>query len=421
MDAGKVKPQQKIPPRALAIKMIGEVLTSRRPLDEIFAFEAPRVESQYRAWLQDVCSGVFRNRGKLDQAIDSFAISKKPSGWLRRVLWVSVYQLLFQDRAHPGGVVSETVDLVKSKEGGSTAKFANALLRRVSEQAEQWRNWAPAAQSKEAALSVSMPDWLWHRLVKDFGREDALTLSRSFLDRPVIWMRAREILTSEQLDAWGLEPLEGHPLTYRLSASAANLGSHPGIESGAIMVQDLASQTLIDKWAPHLLSLKCSVLDLCAAPGGKSVAMSWAGIPVVASDRPGVRFDQLELNIQKLSPQARVISKNLLPLSEGAQKAIWVDAPCTATGILRRHPEIKWLKREDELKPIGETQRELLREAWQALAPGGTLIYSVCSVLKDEGEGRLGEVSLTPYVKETLFVDPRSGSDGFWGALLIKA
>src|SRR5690606_19168184 len=137
-----------------------------------------------------------RWRGRLDLAIDAIALKKKPTGWLRRAILTGAYQLVAQDRTSPAGVVSETVAAIKKKEGEAPAKFANALLRRISEDARRWRELPfpekAAPDSPEAAAWASLPHWLWSRLVRAQGVEWAKAYAQASLERPVIWLRGQE-------------------------------------------------------------------------------------------------------------------------------------------------------------------------------------------------------------------------------------
>src|SRR5262249_11371025 len=137
-------------------------------------------------------------------------------------------------------------------------------------------------------------------------------------------------------------------------------------------------------------------LDLCAAPGGKTVGLTWNGFQVTATDRPekgGARFALLEQTVQRVAPSAKVIQRAEVVNLE-SQDLVWVDSPCTGSGILRRHPDVRWLRQERELVALQDVQKKLLKEAWDKVRPGGFLAYSVCSILKEEGSEALTRAEL---------------------------
>jgi 16S rRNA (cytosine967-C5)-methyltransferase len=203
----------------------------------------------------------------------------------------------------------------------------------------------------------------------------------------------------------------------------------PGFKEGTFFVQDISSQTLIAEISEEvrkgLGDGPLKALDLCAAPGGKTAGLSWNGFEVVATDRPekgGARFALLEQTVQRVAPTARVIQRaqvgGLEPLD-----LVWVDSPCTGSGILRRHPDVRWLRQERELASLQEVQLKLLKEAWDKVRPGGYLAYSVCSILREEGPEALQRAQLGgTLVREWLLTPqtPPSG-DGFYAALIRKS
>lgn len=374
-----------------------------------------------RSWLQEVCSGSLRWKGRLDLAIDSVALKKKPTGWLRKVLLIAAYQLIVQERTQPGMVVSETVSEVKRKEGEAPSRFANALLRKLADHASEWRELKlrPQSSTQEAAAWASLPEWLWKKLVKERGPEWAQAYARASLDRPVLWVRTRDL-------QWKPEWAEPGPVPGSLRATEGGaLTGKSGFEEGRFFVQDISSQALVHEIVEEvrrvLGSGDLSALDLCAAPGGKSLGLAWDGLKVSSSDRDEKRLALVRQNMERLATPIAVIPKDKLrELPE--QDLVWVDAPCTGTGILRRHPDVRWLRKEQELEGLLKVQQEVIREAWEKIRPGGFLAYSVCSVLRDEGPGALEKAKLPPKTREW-FLEPQSGAhgDGFYAALIRKS
>lgn len=423
-------------PRQQAIRVLTRVLSDHQALDE--AIDHAAAESKLpppaRAWLQEVCSGTLRWKGRLDLAIDSVALKKKPTGWLRKALLIATYQLIAQDRVQPGAVVSETVSEIKSKEGEAPAKFANACLRKLAEHGSAYRNLEadPSASPADAARWASMPEWLWRMARRDQGEEWARAYAQASLDRPVLWARMKAGFAPPP----GAEPgpIEG---SFRFAAGGGTVSDLPGFREGAFFIQDISSQTLVREVSNEVHQVlgegRLSALDLCAAPGGKSAGLAWNGFQVTATDRPegrdgaeaGSRFALLKQTLSRVAPEARVVSRNEVEKLE-PQDLVWVDAPCSGSGILRRHPDVRWLRQEKEIAVLEQAQRALLQEAWAKVRPGGFLVYSVCSILKSEGPYRAQELFKTAgssalEVREWSLVPQQAPhGDGFWAILIRK-
>ncbi|MGK5081847.1 transcription antitermination factor NusB [Bdellovibrionota bacterium FG-1] len=415
-------------PRDLAVRVLTRVLSDHEPLDEALIALANAVPPSDRAWLQEVCSGTLRWRGRLDRAVDSTAIKKKPSGWLRKVLLIAAYQLVVQERTSPAAVVNETVNEVKRKEGEAPAKFANAALRKIAEHGVAWRELKlkEGASTLDGSGWASLPEWLWKRLCATRGEEWARAYALASLDRPKLWVRAKS--ADFKADWAVVGPVVG---SFEVT-EGGGITSKSGFAEGHFFVQDISSQKLIaeitariqQQWPEGFAEGAVRrALDLCAAPGGKAVGLSWSGWSVSASDRDAARYALLRNTIERVAPEIQVIERNQvgeLPLLD----LVWVDAPCSGTGILRRHPDVRWLRQERELEGLMRVQQELLAEAWDRVRPGGFLVYSVCSVLKEEGEQALKKFMEGRQAQklEQWFLAPQEApyGDGFWAGLIQK-
>lgn len=403
-------------PRDRVYRVLSQVLNDRRPLDDAMAEVLEEVAPEHRAWLQENCSGVLRWKGRLDQIIDSIALTKKPSGAIRRYLLLATYQLCAQDRTNPGRVVSETVAGVKKKEGEAPSRFVNALLRKVADHAAEYRSMEAPAKLEGAtgASWASIPVWLWDRLLNDHGAEWAKEFAKASLERPSVWVRARS-------ENWSENPGEV-PGSFQAEVRGP-IQNWPGFSEGLFFVQDISSQKLVHEIteAAKKRGVK-TALDLCAAPGGKSVGMAWSGLQVTSTDRDETRLKLLRDTISRAAPGVQIVERDKVS-GLPAFDLVWVDSPCSGTGIIRRHPDVRWLRRDTELDGLFRTQQEVIRDGWAKVRPGGLFAYSVCSVLKEEGEGawkkaelkgarELQRWSLAPHLSP--------GGDGFWAMLAEK-
>ncbi len=403
--------------------MLTRVLTENASIeDAIEGAFAEGVDPSVRAWLLEVCSGTLRWKGRLDLAIDSIALKKKPTGWLRKVLLIAAYQLIAQERTSPKSVVIETVDEVRKREGEAPAKFANAVLRKLADHAAEWCEILP-----ESPQAASLPDWIFDRVKRQQGKEWVQAFARAALERPKTWIRKKDAAWSpEWIEApAGAEQL---PATAALAREGGAIPAKAGFAEGEFIVQDISSQVLVDRVnrlaREKLGSGALRALDLCAAPGGKSVGLAWSGFEVTATDQSEARRKLLAQTVERVGAQIKLIAYDEVA-QQGLFDLVWVDAPCTGSGIIRRHPEVRWVKGEKELQSLLKIQRELLQRAWERVRPGGILVYTVCSVLEEEGRLGLQEAALSgaSQPQEGWLLAPHlpPGGDGFFGAFLVKS
>jgi len=364
-------------PREIAVRVLTRVLSEGQALDRALDELAPPAVAgaeSSRGWLQEVCSGAIRWKGRLDLAIDSTAIKKRPTGWLRKHLLIASYQLIAQDRTSPAAVVSETVEAIRKKEGEPPAKFANALLRRIAEHGDSWRQMElpSPATDEEVAQWASLPEWLWKRIVASHGFAWAKAYALASLDRPTTWLRSVDPAKAPPMAEPG--PWQG---IWRADAP-------PDFTSDGFFAQDISNQFLVRAIATRLKEVASSKsplrsLDLCAAPGGKSLGLALDGFSVWSTDSDPARMILMDQTFERLKP---ALARGGYALPRSSDKAaatqaapfdlVWVDAPCTGSGILRRHPDARWLKRESDLENLTQTQAALLDEAWTSVVTGGS-------------------------------------------------
>lgn len=425
MDRGKINR-----PRDFAVRILGRVLSDGVALDQELDSVLDGVAPDQRAWLTDVCSGTLRLRGRLDYVLDQLALKKRPTGWLRRVLLTGAYQILGQDRVTPAKVVSECVDLIKSREGAAPANFANAVLRKLADQAQAWKKWTPrtGASDAEWAAWASVQPWMWAIWKHQHGEEWARAYAVASLERPSLWLRAREgseLLSSQEAAPDGLPPGALKVGEGARAIASGPVHQWPGFEAGDFFVQDISSQTLVHEVTQEFLkthSKPTRSLDLCAAPGGKSAGLAWSGWEVTATDKDQARLELLRSTASRVGAgKVSVVAPESVMSSSEQYDLVWVDAPCTGSGILRRHPDVRWTKKESDIESLRATQLGLLDLGWKLTRPGGALVYSVCSVFKAEGPG-LAKLWNKAQPSRTWELAPHlaPGGDGFWGGMFHK-
>jgi 16S rRNA (cytosine967-C5)-methyltransferase len=347
--------------------------------------------------LTEIVLGVLRRRAPLDHAIAQAA--RRPleglDGEVLTAIRIGAYALLFLDRVPDFAAVDTAVSLVKEAGRAKAAGFANGVLRKLARERSALLPPPPAAGDVAAlALFRSHPVWWTRRVVDLFGwdRADLLLAANNEPAATALapWPAAGSSSTlAERLAADGVEvePCRFVPDALRV-VSGVPQRTEP-FRAGAFWIQDEASQLAVSLFGAAVGPL---VLDACAAPGGKTLALAARtreGGLVVAADRHARRLSRLTQNVRRL--RAENIVTVACDMSKPAPMTrpfdeVLVDAPCSGTGTLRRHPEIRWRLTPDALPVLAKRQREILSGAADLVRPGGRLVYSVCSVEPEEGE-----------------------------------
>ena len=386
------------PSRALALGMITNVTERAQMLDD-----GPQAaDPATRARARRLADATLRQMQRAD-AVLAPLLKRPPEGALMALLRLSVVEMLALG-APAHGVVSEAVTLARKTGGEGQARLTNAVLRRASGFAG-WHD-LPAPR---------LPGWLSRRLAAQWGKPvvasiEAAHLAGAPLDLTLKPGIDRAALIAALTEAAGPVHQIGTQ-TLRLSRMA-QVSALPGFAEGAWWVQDAAAAlpaTLIGA-RPGM-----RVLDLCAAPGGKTLQLAATGAKVTALDSSPARLERLHANLRRTGLSAEVICADALEW-EPAQPfdAILLDAPCSATGTIRRHPDLPLIRKPGDVDPLVALQTALLARAGGWLKPGGVLVYATCSLLHAEGEDQITAA-------QGLHVDPlpappfgRQSPEGGW-------
>jgi 16S rRNA (cytosine967-C5)-methyltransferase len=354
---------------------------------------------------------------------------------VRHALRAGAAQLLFLGTS-PHAAVGETVTAVRTlPKGDSFAGLANAVLRRVAE----------AGQGALEGLDgprLDTPDWLWRSWHAAYGLAGARAIAAAHAAEPPLDLTLRP---GEDPAAWAarLGAAVLPTVSLRLPAAHDAVRALPGYAEGAWWVQDAAAAL-----PAHLLAAQPGerVADLCAAPGGKTAQLAAAGAVVTAVERSPERAARIGENLARLGLAAEVVVADAAAWTPPAPfDAVLLDAPCTATGTIRRHPDIPHVKREGDVAALAPAQDALLAAAARMLRPGGRLVYAVCSLEPEEGEGAVARAlaagaplvpqpfsseelpglpeAITPagWLRTTPALWPdRGGMDGFFAARLTR-
>lgn len=421
--------------RHLALTLLQSVLDRHLGLGE--ALESARgfghLEPRDRAFARLLAATVLRRLGQIDVALAAcLARDLSPrASEARNLLRLGAAQLLFL-KTPPHAAVGQTVALAEGRLA-SYRGLANAVLRRLAREGE-------ALLAGQDAARLNLPDWLWTSWCAAYGEPAVRTIAAVQMEEPPL-----DISAVRDAPSWtgslGATLLPTGSLRRPAGGAVADL---PGFAEGAWWVQDAAA-ALPARLLRDVAGRR--VVDLCAAPGGKTMQLAAAGAEVIAVDRSPARQKRLAANLARLGLTAETVTAEAETWRPAAPvEFVLLDAPCSATGTLRRHPEIAWIKSADDVARLAPVQDRLLDAAAAMLAPGGTLVYCTCSLQPEEGPARVesflarqppmsrapvaaGEVGglaelLTPTGDvRTLpsHLAEQGGMDGFYAARLTRA
>ncbi len=425
-------------PRATAARILSQVIRDGRSLSRAME-NVPPALSDDRALIQEMCYGVLREYHRLSLMVAS--LLKKPlkekDTDVQALLLLGLYQLIHM-RVPDHAAVSETVAATVTFKKIWARGMVNGVLRNFQRQQEKLL--AQADASEEGLWSH--PQWLINTL-REAWPTDWQAILTANNQRPPMCLRINTAKISADDYLQRLKKNEIAASCSEFTASTIRL-EHPqdvtvlpGFTEGWLSVQDEAAQQ-----AAGLMALKSGqrVLDVCAAPGGKTAHMlELAEVEMVAVDVDATRLQRVKENLQRLGKTARCIVGDACTPKEWWDGQLFdrilLDAPCSATGVIRRHPDIKLLRRASDIKKLVTLQAQILDAIWPLLKPGGMLVYATCSVLSEENAGQITAfVGRQPDVRLKMINVPwgmpammgqqvltgNNGMDGFYYACLEK-
>ena len=365
-------------PRLVALDALVACLENRCPLDRVL--ERDRrfglLESRDRALVHTVTAETCRRLGQIDALIAACLDRSLPARArnVRAILRLGISQLLFLGFA-PHAAIDSSVRLAHARARGM-APLVNAVLRRLQ---REGRNMLAG----QDPLVLNTPSWLYRSWRDTWGDATASAIARVNLERPEL-----DITVVDDAEAWAAR-LEGRVLStgsIRVP-SAGVVRDLPGYECGRWWVQDTAA-SIPARLMGDIAGRR--VLDLCAAPGGKTAQLALAGARVTAVDVSGQRMERLQANMERLGCTIETrIADAATWRSSTPFDAVLLDAPCSGTGTLRRHPDIPWIRNRMDVRRLASLQRQMIANALANLSRQGVLVYAACSLEPEEGEAHL--------------------------------
>ncbi len=359
-------------PRRAALRIMDGVIGDGRLMAELSGPKGPlgKLDGADKARAMRLATEALRGADRADRILGPF-LRKRPELTVHNVLRLAVLEMCSHGAA-PHGVVNSAVSLMREgRETGHFTGLVNAVLRKVSElDSDAWDKLPPA----------KMPKWLRKPLLADFGKAAIMGIEAVQDGVPPL------DLTPKNGDASALaERVGGIVLptgSVRLN-DAGQVSSLAGYEDGDWWVQDAAAAMPVQVLKPQKGE---RILDVCAAPGGKTMQMAAAGADVVALDVSKFRMERVAENLTRTGLNAEMVVGDALEHEDGPYDAILLDAPCTATGTIRRHPDLPYAKDGSDFPSLFELQEYMIDRALGLLKPGGRLVYCTCSLIWDEGE-----------------------------------
>ncbi|MGB2595099.1 MAG: transcription antitermination factor NusB, partial [Pseudolabrys sp.] len=382
MARPRTSPQPEVPglaARRIAADILDGVLRRRIALDEQFSGKnahpgLPALAERDRALTRRLTATVLRRLGTLRHLVGGYLEKGFPADAPRAetILLLGAAQILWLE-VPDHAAVDLSVRLAQAdRRAGRYAGLVNAVLRRVAQH---------GATASFDDISRDTPEWLLKRWTGIYGSDTARAIAAANGHEPAL-----DLTVKQDTESWA-ERLRGRVMptgTVRTLAHGA-ISLLPGFSEGAWWVQDAAAALPVRLFGD--LRGK-NVADLCAAPGGKTAQLAFAGANVTAVDRSPVRINRLRENLARLSLDAETVVADALEWDGGPFDAVLVDAPCSSTGTIRRHPDVPWLKSEADVSVLTSLQQRLLDRAVGLLKPGATLVYCVCSLEPEEGENQ---------------------------------
>lgn len=434
-----MKLKTKTTARSLALQLLDRVLHHGQSLSALKS-QTQELDARERALCLELVQGVLRWRWRLEfycQAYLQKPLRNKDRD-LHLLLLLALYEVT-QMHTPDYASVNEAVQLTRALGKSWASALVNGVLRQCIRDGQAEALPEPDTDSARYAH----PDWLLARIRADWPQHWQAILEANNTRAP-LWLRVNVSQNStahyqQQLSEHGLASL-AHPQAVEALAldQACDVTALPGFAVGAVSVQDASAQI-----AAHLLGARAGerVLDLCAAPGGKTCHLLelQPGLDLVAVDSEAERMQRVQQNLQRTRTTAECIVADARDVQSWwngvAFDRILLDAPCSASGVIRRHPDIKSLRRDDDIAVLVELQQQILRAAWATLKPGGELLYVTCSLLRAENERQIESFLSSQPGAEELAIDAslglacahgrqllpgEMGGDGFYFARLRK-
>jgi 16S rRNA (cytosine967-C5)-methyltransferase len=365
------------PARIAAFQILTKIENEKAFSSVLLPFYEEKLEALDRGLCHELTLGVLRKQIYLDRLVDQLTGGKKLDSAVKIILRLAFYQLIFLDKIPAHAAINDAVNLTQKAKKTSAKGFVNAVLRRFTREKIELEYFD---ETEKLAVETSHPRWLIEKWIKDFGFEEAARLAAANNETPRLSFRPTAKTTAAIKNSLAQANIENEkPYLIELA------------ESGKIYFQDEGSQMV-----GNAVDLKEneSLLDVCAAPGSKTTQIKSSNLKaqnmIVAGDLHWQRVKNLQENCRRQGVSGVGIvqydAESALPFAEESFDVVLVDAPCSGTGTLRHNPEIRYFLQEKDFPELSLKQLKILRHASKLIKRGGRLVYSTCSLEKEENE-----------------------------------
>ena len=377
--------------RTAAALILKRILENREPLSLLLPEYSEKISPGSYPWLMAAVAGTLRHFSLISEAAEGL-MRKRPSGRKSAVYFLilsGIHELLFMN-TEEYAAVSESVESARELKFPEMSGMVNGILRNILREKKEL-----SAKALEFTAEDELPGWLRESLIKDYGAEAAASFADDAQREPPMWVRINAGKLSREKFREGLESCGSGEKSF-IAPSAVLLSKPlpverlPFFREGLVTVQDISAQKSVWYLAPENGE---RILDMCAAPGGKTseiLELTGNTASVTALDISKSRVKRLEENLRRLSISVTCLAADARRTDEWWDgkpfDRVLLDAPCSGTGVIRRHPDIRFIRTPDDIDKLAVSQKELMDTAWSVLKPGGALLYSTCSVMKKENE-----------------------------------
>ncbi len=387
-----------------------------------------------RGFVTELLTGVVRHRLRLDYVIEKFSKIKlkKLSPWVHQILRMGIYQILFLERVPDSAACNESVKLARRYANGGAQGFINGMLRTIVREKEN----IPLPQENPERLSVeySCPVWLTEKLIQQYGAETTEKILISSHEKYPVSLRVNQLkatadILQERLKKEGITSLLDEGNSHRILVEGAlNVNQSPAYQEGLYTIQNSSSMTAVELLDPQPGE---TVLDLCAAPGGKSAYMAER----MENQGKVFSFDIYPHKTKLIQKSAQRLGISIVEVAVqdatevmdrwvGKADRVLADVPCSGIGVIHKKPDIKWHRTLEDVEELCKIQKRILQNAAKYLKPEGVLVYSTCTILQEENQDQVAEFlkDNPDFVleEERLLFTHETGGSGFYIAKLIR-
>ncbi|MBR5155026.1 MAG: 16S rRNA (cytosine(967)-C(5))-methyltransferase RsmB [Clostridia bacterium] len=391
---------------------------------------------QDKGLVTEIIYGVVSNKSAIDYIIMQFSKIKikKMTPWVLGILRMGIYQIYYMDKIPHSAACNEAVTLAKKYSHGAGAGFVNGVLRSAARASENFEFPKSGDKVKDLSLEYSYPEWITEKIISEYGEEKCQELFEENRKAHSTTIRVNSLKTNagelmEVLKNEGLEceTVDGLKNTL-IVRGKLNVGSSEAYKNGFYSLQNFSSQKAVEVLAPQPSSF---VIDMCAAPGGKSCAIAEKmenrgkilSFDIFSHKVELIKKAALRLGIDIID--AKVMDSTVLN-EELIQKADYIlaDVPCSGLGVIHKKPDIKWTRTKEDIVELCKIQEKILDNAAAYVKPGGTLVYSTCTILPEENRLRIKEFlkdnSEFKVVYEEQILTSSLGESGFYICKMVK-